>query len=281
MTEPKPEWLRVRYNARDTAAVAELAKALSLNTVCREANCPNLGECYRKRTATFMILGRHCTRNCRFCNVEHACPDPVDPEEPAHLAEAVRTLGLRHAVLTSVTRDDLPDGGAAHFAACVEAIRALCPDTTCEVLIPDLQGSTEGLDRVIASRPAVINHNLETVPRLYPTARPEADYRRSLDVIAYVHAHAPGIRTKTGIMLGLGETREEILSLMDDALAAGCDILTMGQYLRPSESHLPVVRYLPPEEFDELGRIAKEKGFAYVASSPLARSSYRAAEAME
>lgn len=279
--EKMPEWFKVKYNQKAVEEVSELMTKLKLNTVCKEANCPNLGECFQKHTATFMILGSQCTRNCRFCNVVHGTPEPVDPLEPQHIAEAAKHLGLRHVVITQVTRDDLPDGGASHFAKTIAAIRELCPSTSIEVLISDMKGNHASLDTVIAAHPEVINHNIETVPSLYSTVRPEANYQRSLDVLRYVKEQDPSIRTKTGIMVGLGETDEEVLHTMDDVLAVGCDIFTIGQYLRPSEEHIEMKEYVVPEKFDIYRVIGMQKGFHYIASSPLVRSSYRAAEALE
>lgn len=279
--EKMPEWFKVKYNQKAVEEVSELMTKLKLNTVCKEANCPNLGECFQKHTATFMILGSQCTRNCRFCNVVHGTPEPVDPLEPQHIAEAAKHLGLRHVVITQVTRDDLPDGGASHFAKTIAAIRELCPSTSIEVLISDMKGNHASLDTVIAAHPEVINHNIETVPSLYSTVRPEANYQRSLDVLRYVKEQDPSIRTQTGIMVGLGETDEEVLHTMDDVLAVGCDIFTIGQYLRPSEEHIEMKEYVVPEKFDIYRVIGMQKGFHYIASSPLVRSSYRAAEALE
>lgn len=279
--ERKPEWLRVRYNQEAVEEVARLMGELKLNTVCKEANCPNLGECYRKHTATFMILGSACTRNCRFCNVTFGKPLPPDPAEPGNVAEAVKRLGLRHVVLTCPTRDDLPDGGAGQFAETLGAIRRICPGVTVETLISDMKGDRAALDTVIAARPEVLNHNVETVRELQKEVRPQADYQRSLDVLRYCKDKAPSMLTKTGFMVGLGETEEQIGRLMDDVLAAGVDILTIGQYLQPSEAHYPLVRYATPEDFARYKETALSKGFRYVASAPLARSSYKAWEALE
>ncbi|NLD59637.1 MAG: lipoyl synthase [Clostridiales bacterium] len=279
--ERKPAWLKVSYNQGAVDEIAQLMRELNLNTVCREADCPNIGECYRKHTATFMILGSRCTRNCRFCNVRCGAPAEVDPEEPANVARAAKALRLRHAVVTSVTRDDLPDGGAAHFAGVVRAIREACPGTTVEVLIPDLKGDEKSLDIVLAARPDVLNHNMETVRELYAAVRPEAAYARSLGVLRYAKKARPDSLTKTGFMVGLGETDDQIGRLMDDVLATGCDILTIGQYLRPSPEHAPLARYATPEDFDRYRDLALQKGFKHVASAPLARSSYRAHEALE
>lgn len=278
---PKPEWLKVPYNEDAVNAVAEMMQELSLNTVCKEASCPNLGECYKKQTATFMILGSHCTRNCRFCNVSCAKPDELDPDEPQHVAEAVQKLKLRHVVVTSVTRDDLADGGAEHFAKTIRAIKAMTPEVTVEVLTPDLKGDTAALDTVLEAGPDVFNHNMETVRELYSLVRPQAIYERSLGVLAYVKNKAPELFTKTGFMVGLGETEEQIFTLMDDILATGCDLLTIGQYLRPSPEHAELKRYATPEEFEHYKRVALDKGFKHVASTPLARSSYQAYEALQ
>ena len=279
--ERKPEWLKVRYNREAVEEVARLMKDLGLNTVCREANCPNLGECFRRHTATFMILGAHCTRNCRFCNVSCAAPEAVDPDEPERLAEAAARLGLKHVVVTSVTRDDLPDGGAAHFASVIRALRKGCPGATVEVLIPDLKMDKNALDTVIEAAPDVLGHNVETVKSLYEAVRPQAVYERSLEVLRYSKAKKPEMFTKTGFMVGLGETEEEIDRLMDDILETGCDILTIGQYLRPGEDYAPLRRYVTPQEFERYREKALAKGFKYCASTPLVRSSYRAAEAFE
>ncbi|MCG2728820.1 MAG: lipoyl synthase [Acetobacterium sp.] len=278
--EKKPEWLKVSYNKEAVDEVNGLMAKLKLNTVCKEANCPNLGECYKKRTATFMILGNICTRHCRFCNVSSGVVEPVDPNAPLHLAEAVKALDLKHVVITSVTRDDLEDGGAKHFADTINAVRKLNPGVSIEVLIPDLRGVDKHLDIVIGAKPDVINHNVETVRELYLEVRPEADYERSMYVIQYVKKRAPHIKTKTGIMVGLGETDEQVYQVMDDSLKAGCDIFTIGQYLRPSAKHISVKCYVTPEKFEEYKKIGEEKGFHYIASSPLVRSSYRAEEAL-
>lgn len=279
--ERKPEWLRVRYNQEAVAEVAQLLGELKLNTVCKEANCPNLGECYRKHTATFMILGSQCTRNCRFCNVTPGHPLPPDPEEPENVAAAAKKLGLRHVVLTCPTRDDLPDGGAEQFARTVRAIRAACPGVTVETLISDMQMNTAALDVVIEAHPEVLNHNVETVRALQKAVRPQADYERSLAVLRYCKKKDPTLLTKTGFMVGLGETEEQIGELMDDVLAVGCDILTIGQYLQPSPEHYPLARYASPEDFARYKEMALSRGFRYVASAPLARSSYKAWEALE
>ena len=277
----KPGWLRVRYNQEAVSEVAELLRELKLNTVCKEANCPNLGECYRKHTATFMILGSACTRSCRFCNVTAGRPAPPDPEEPENVAAAAQKLGLRHVVLTCPARDDLPDGGAEHFARTVRAIRAKCPEVTVETLISDMKMDTDALDTIIKARPEVLNHNVETVEALQKAVRPQADYRRSLNVLRYCKEKDPTLLTKTGFMVGLGETEEQIEALMDDILSTGCDTLTIGQYLQPTPEHYPLVRYAAPEDFARYRETALAKGFRYVASAPLARSSYKAWEALE
>ena len=279
--ERKPEWLRVRYNREAVEEVAELMRDLKLNTVCKEANCPNLGECYRKHTATFMILGSVCTRNCRFCNVATGRPLPPDPDEPDNVALAAKKLGLRHVVLTCSTRDDLADGGAEQFSKTVRAVRRECPGATVETLISDMKFNTDALDVVIASHPDVLNHNVETVKELQKAVRPQAGYERSLGVLRYCKEKDPSLLTKTGFMVGLGETEEQISVLMDDILSTGCDILTIGQYLQPSPEHYPLARYATPEDFARYKELALSKGFRHVASAPLARSSYRAWEVME
>ena len=256
-------------------------KDLRLNTVCKEANCPNMGECYRKHTATFMILGSVCTRNCRFCNVTCGRPEAVDEEEPMNVAKAAKQLHLKHVVLTCSTRDDLEDGGALQFAKTIRAIRELCPGTTIETLISDMKGRTESLDIVLEAKPEVLNHNVETVKELQKAVRPQAAYERSLGVLRYCKQHSPDIRVETGFMVGLGETEEQIDRLMDDVLETGCDILTIGQYLQPTKEHYPLARYATPEDFARYKKNALLKGFHHVASAPLARSSYRAWEALE
>ena len=252
-----------------------------LHTVCQEAACPNQFECFSSHTATFLIMGDRCTRNCRFCNIEVGVQAPLDPGEPERVAAAAAEMGLRYVVVTSVTRDDLPDGGAAHFAATIAALRHKIDGVKVEVLIPDLQGDEEALATVLAARPDVLNHNVETVPRLYPTARPQADYRRSLALLERVARHPSGIPPKSGLMLGLGETGPEVKATLADIHAAGCRILTLGQYLQPTKAHLPVECYVPPETFDELADFAREMGFTQVASGPFVRSSYHAREVFE
>jgi lipoic acid synthetase len=256
--------------------IRQLLKTHDLTTVCREAKCPNQFECYGKGTATFMILGERCTRNCRFCAVGHQPEGLPDPEEPERVAEAVVILGLRYAVVTSVTRDDLTDGGASFFADTIQAIRRRSQKTLVEVLIPDLQGNWLALKTILEAGPDVLNHNIETVSALYPEVRPQAEYRRSLELFRQAKIITPQIPTKSGLMLGFGETQAEIVQTWRDLLTAGCDILTMGQYLQPSSEHLPVKRFLPPEEFAELESEALALGFAGVASAPFVRSSYQA-----
>lgn len=279
--ERKPDWLKVRYNQNAVQEVAELMRGLNLNTVCKEANCPNLGECYQKHTSTFMILGSICTRNCRFCNVTTGRPLPPDPKEPENVAEAAKKLGLRHVVLTCATRDDLSDGGAEQFARTVAAIHEKCPGTTVETLISDMKMNTDALDVVLDSKPEVLNHNVEMVRSLQKEVRPQADYERSLQVLRYCKEKNPTLFTKTGFMVGLGETEEEISELMDDILETRCDILTIGQYLQPTKDHYPMARYATPEDFKRYKNMALQKGFQHVASAPLARSSYRAWEVLE
>jgi lipoic acid synthetase len=260
-------------------AVEDLLADLHLHTVCREASCPNYSECFNNGTATLMILGANCTRNCGFCGVTKALPERPDPEEPARAAEAVRRLALDYVVVTSVTRDDLPDGGAAHFAQTVRLVRQRSPGTKIEVLIPDFRGDAAALGVVIRAHPDVISHNMETVKTLYAAVRPQADYARSLALIRRVSS-ADGIHSKSGIMVGVGETEAQILELFADLRSAGCEFLTIGQYLRPSPDNIPVRDFLPPAYFDRLAGIAGEKGFSFVASSPFVRSSYHAGEAL-
>lgn len=280
-TRKFPPWLRKRLPPEEqTRPVLELLRELRLGTVCQEARCPNIGECFARGTATFMILGTTCTRHCTFCAVGDGAPAPPDPREPDRVAEAARRLGLRHVVVTSVTRDDLPDGGAGHFARTIHALHEGTPATV-EVLIPDFAGRTEDLERVLDAGPEVLNHNVETVPRLYGRVRPEADYRRSLQVLAGAAA-SPGVPVaKSGLMLGLGETPQEVLAVLGDLREAGCTALTMGQYLAPSPAHHPVAEFVPPERFRELEQRARDLGFAAVASGPFVRSSYGAARMAE
>ncbi|NLG88995.1 MAG: lipoyl synthase [Clostridiaceae bacterium] len=278
----KPEWLRVKACAtRENAFVESILNKFGLNTVCSEAACPNRAECYGRKTATFMILGKTCTRGCTFCNVSKGMPEPVDENEPEHVAHAVRALQLRHAVITSVTRDDLPDGGAEHFARVIKAVREETPDVTIEVLIPDFKGDLEALRKVTEAHPDIINHNVETVPSLYAEVRPQADYLRSLAVLKAIKDFDETIYTKSGIMVGLGEKPEEVSAVFSDLRNVRCDFLTIGQYLSPSKQHHPVIEYIHPDVFSAYQKEAYEKGFLYVASGPLVRSSYMAEQAMK
>ncbi|MFH0913769.1 MAG: lipoyl synthase [Chloroflexota bacterium] len=274
-----PLWLHKKGTPPAVLArMKELLDGLALHTVCEGAQCPNQGECFARGTATFLILGDTCTRHCRFCAVKKGTPRVLDAEEPHHVAQAAAHLKLGHVVITSVTRDDLPDGGAGHFALTVAAVREILPQAVIEVLTPDFQGSEEALKILLSSSPDIVNHNLETVPRLYPEVRPQADYRRSLEVLWQVKSLDEAMVTKSGLMLGLGEKREEVVEVMRDLRQVGCDLLTLGQYLPPSPQHIPLSRYVTPLEFQELGRIAKEMGFRSVASGPFVRSSFHAAE---
>jgi len=275
----KPSWIRAQAPLGEgVARIKRMLREAQLATVCEEANCPNLGECFNHGTATFMILGDVCTRRCPFCDVAHGRPQPVDPAEPGHLAQSIAAMGLRYVVITSVDRDDLRDGGAGHFADCLRAVRAGCPETRLEVLVPDFRGrQAVALEQFQgAAVPDVFNHNLETVPRLYAQARPGADYQGSLDLLAEFKSRHDAVPTKSGIMLGLGEACDEVLAVMADLRAHGCDLLTLGQYLQPSRDHLPVRRYWTPEEFAALRRAGEALGFTNVASGPMVRSSYHA-----
>ena len=275
----KPDWIRVK--APVSAGYVEtqrIVRANGLHTVCEEAGCPNIGECWEKKHATFMIMGDTCTRACAFCNVKTGLPQPLDAAEPARVAEATAKLGLAHVVVTSVDRDDLDDGGAAHFAAVIGAIRGRCPKTTIEVLTPDFLRKPGAAETVVAARPDVFNHNLETVPSKYLAVRPGARYFASLRLLQRVKEIDPPMFTKSGIMVGLGEERNEVLQVMDDLRAADVDFLTIGQYLQPSRKHHPVVRFVPPDEFKALATIALAKGFSIVSASPLTRSSHHAGE---
>ena len=279
----KPEWLRVRYNAEEVKEVLSLVRALGLHTVCTGAGCPNLGECWARRTATFMILGDRCTRNCRFCDVPHGKAGeflPPDPDEPRKIAEAARDLGLRHVVVTCVTRDDLEDGGASAFAEVIRQVRGLNPGATVEVLTSDFGGNEAALDLVLEAAPDVFNHNVETVPSLTPAVRSGAKFERSLAVLCRAKRSGTCV-VKTGMMLGLGEEEEELFETFRKIRETGCDILTLSQYLRPSPAHWPLARYVSPEDFARYKKIAEETGFPVVISAPLVRSSYMAAEAME
>ncbi len=274
---PKPPWIRVRIpSGKNYERVRDLVRGKKLHTVCAEALCPNLGECWGRGTATFMILGGICTRDCRFCGVKTGKADAPRPDEPEEVADAVFHMDLKHAVITSVTRDDLPDGGAAVFARTVDAIHSKIPGCNVEVLVPDFRGDHQSVATVVRAEPKVFAHNVETVPRLYPQARSQADYLRSLRVLAAARAEVPRIRTKSGIMVGMGESLGEIMDVMTDLRSTGCDILTIGQYLSPTRRHYPVHRYYTPEEFETLRLEGLKLGFRHVESGPLVRSSYHA-----
>ncbi len=275
----KPEWIRVKAPvSREYAETRRIVREHGLVTVCEEAGCPNIGECWTKAHATFMILGDTCTRACAFCNVRTGVPGALDREEPKRIAQAVEKLKLAHVVVTSVDRDDLPDGGAEHFAKTINAIRRLCPQTTIEILTPDFLRKSGAIETVVEARPDVFNHNLETVPRLYLSIRPGARYFASLRLLQRVKEINPQAFTKSGLMVGLGETREEVMQVMDDLRAAGVDFLTIGQYLQPTRKHAPVARFWTPDEFKALEGIARAKGFLMVSASPLTRSSYHAGD---
>jgi len=274
----KPSWIRARpQGGAEVQRLKRVVREQGLNTVCEEANCPNLGECFNNGTATFMILGDICTRRCPFCDVAHGKPRPVDPEEPARLAETVRAMGLKYVVITSVDRDDLRDGGAQHFADVIRALREANPGLIVEILTPDFRGRVDkAIDILSAEPPDVFNHNLETVPELYRAARPGASYQGSLDLLAEMKRRCPDVPTKSGLMLGLGETDEQLMNELRDMREHGVDMLTLGQYLQPSVHHLPVKRFVSPEHFAELGRQAEALGFTHVAAGPMVRSSYHA-----
>ena len=275
----KPTWIRARaHSGSGVLRVKRLLRETGLHSVCEEASCPNLGECFSSGTATFLILGDHCTRHCPFCDVAHGRPDPPDSEEPTRLAKAVIELGLQYVVVTSVDRDDLRDGGAGHFAACIRELRFQAPTVRIEILVPDFRGRMErALEALAADPPDIFNHNLETVPSLYPTVRPGADYLHSLRLLERFGQQYPAVPTKSGLMLGLGETQEAIEQTLNDLRDHGCTRLTLGQYLQPSRQHLPVARFVPPEVFEALKQYAESLGFTHVASGPMVRSSYRAA----
>ena len=278
----KPEWLKVRApGSENYLRLKGLMRTLGLHTVCEEANCPNIGECWNHGTATFMILGDTCTRSCGYCNVVHGTPRSPDADEPAKVASAIYAMELAYVVVTSVDRDDLPDGGASHFARTIGETRARIPSCRVEVLIPDFKGDEAALRTVLAARPDVLNHNIETVPRLYRTARPGGRYERALQLLDRARAYAPGIPTKSGLMVGLGEEWDEVVETLRDLSAAGCQIVTIGQYLRPSLANLPMSRYYSPAEFAELKRIGLELGIGHIESGPLVRSSYHAHEQTE
>lgn len=280
MHQRKPEWLRVKIRGGETSGnvneVEEILKKYSLNTVCREANCPNRMECFSNRTATFMILGKNCTRNCTFCNVTKEKPESVDSNEPYNIAKVVEKFNLKHTVITAVTRDDLSDGGAGHFAKVIEEIKKLNKSTTTEVLIPDFKGDEKALRKVINAKPDIINHNVETAAALYSKVRPMAVYERSLELLYRVKNENKSILTKSGFMLGLGETEDDVLGILKDLKEIDCDIVTIGQYLAPSPKHHPVIEYVHPDTFEKYGKVATDMGFKHVFSAPLVRSSYHA-----
>ncbi len=279
----KPQWLRVKAPQWERVGnVKEILRDLSLNTVCEEASCPNIGECFSAGTATFLIMGPACTRACPYCDIDfEKKPQPLDRTEPERLAQAVQRLKLNHVVITSVNRDDLRDGGASQFVECIQAVRSAMPDTTIEVLIPDLCGNWQALEIILAARPDVLNHNTETVKRLYRKVRPQGKYDRTLELLQRSRDIAPGVYTKSGIMVGLGETDGEIREAMQDLRAVGCDILTVGQYLQPTQKHLNVENFVPPEQFDAWREFGESLGFLQVVASPLTRSSYHAEQVRE
>lgn len=273
-----PDYLkRPIIDTDKTRTVRKILKTKCLNTVCENARCPNKNECYTKNTATFLIMGNDCTRNCKYCNISCARPEPLDLEEPKHVAEAVQALGLKYTVITSVTRDDLPDGGAEHFANCIYEIRKLCPDTKIEILTPDFKGNKDCLDTIIKAHPDVFNHNIEAVQDIFKSVRPQGDYECSLEVLKYVKDNSD-IITKSGLIIGLGETFEQIEQTLIDLKNVGCDIVTIGQYIQPSKHHLEVAKYYTPEEYDKLKELANKVGIKNYQIGPLVRSSYRAAE---
>lgn len=274
----KPEWIKIKLpSGQETLKIKQLLRESQLHTVCEEAACPNLAECFKHGTATFMIMGDLCTRRCPFCDVAHGKPLPLDNNEPFKLAEAVKKMALKYVVITSVNRDDLRDGGAEHFVACIKEIRTQTPQTKIEILVPDFRGRIEKAVEILASQSCdVFNHNLETVPRLYAKARPGADYEGSLHLFEQFHVAKPNVPTKSGLMLGIGETQKEVEQVLQDLLAVGCSMLTLGQYLQPSKAHLSVEEYITPAQFEEYARLAKDLGFKQVASAPLVRSSYHA-----
>ena len=279
----KPDWLRVKAPQWERVGnVKEILRDLALNTVCEEASCPNIGECFKAGTATFLIMGPACTRACPYCDIDfEKKPQPLDSTEPARLAEAVRRMKLNHVVITSVNRDDLPDGGALQFVRCIEAVRTISPQTTIEVLIPDLCSNWDALKLILQAQPEVLNHNTETVPRLYQRVRPQGNYERTMELLKRSHSFAPWIYIKSGIMVGLGETDAEIRQVMQDLRAVDCDILTIGQYLQPSQKHLQVDQFVHPEQFAAWKAFGEELGFLQVVSSPLTRSSYHAEQVRE
>lgn len=273
-----PDYLkRPIIDTDKTRTVRRILKSKCLNTVCENARCPNKNECYTKNTATFLIMGNNCTRNCRYCNITCSKPEPLDGNEPLHIAEAVKDLGLKYAVITSVTRDDLPDGGAEHFANCIYEIRKISPDIKIEILTPDFKGNKNSLDTIIKAHPDVFNHNIETVRKIFKTARPQGNYDCSLDVLKYVKDNS-NIITKSGLMIGLGETFKDIEETLVDLKSAGCDIVTIGQYIQPSKAHLEVAKYYTPDEYEKLKLLAEKAGIKHYQIGPLVRSSYRASE---
>ncbi|MEI7884665.1 MAG: lipoyl synthase [Clostridia bacterium] len=276
----KPEWLKIAKGAPRCGHVNEILVRHHLNTVCEQAGCPNRGECYKSGTATFMLLGKNCTRNCRFCKVTKDSPEQLDPHEPLNVAKAVAEMQISHAVITSVTRDDLEDGGAEHFAKTILAIRELSPSTTIEVLIPDFEGNEQALRLVVNAKPEIINHNVETVPALYPDVRPMAIFNRSLELLGLVKKIDDSIITKSGLMVGLGETATQVAELLHSLRSVNCDIVTIGQYLQPSKEHLQLVEYIRPDQFKKYEELAYKLGFKYVASGPLVRSSYHAGDGL-
>ena len=279
----KPDWLRVKAPQwQRVGNVKEILRDLALNTVCEEASCPNIGECFQAGTATFLIMGPACTRACPYCDIDfEKKPKPLDPTEPERLAQAVQRLRLKHVVITSVNRDELPDGGASQFVRCIQAVRATSPQTTVEVLIPDLCGNWDALETILQAGPEVLNHNTETVKRLYRRVRPQGNYERTMELLRRSHVSAPWVYTKSGLMVGLGETDAEIREVMQDLRAVHCDILTLGQYLQPSQKHLQVDTFVPPEQFDAWRQFGESIGFLQVVSSPLTRSSYHAEQVRE
>lgn len=281
MRERLPEYLkRPIIDTDKTRTVRKILKANCLNTVCENARCPNKNECYTKHTATFLIMGGVCTRNCKYCNISCQKPEPLDVDEPKHIAKAVKDLGLKYAVITSVTRDDLPDGGAEHFAKCIEEIRKISPDTKIEILTPDFKGNIESLNTIINAHPDVFNHNIEAVRGIFKTVRPQGNYDVSLSVLKYIKENSD-IKTKSGLIIGLGENFEQIKETFEDLYNVGCDILTVGQYIQPSKEHYPVVKYYKPEEYEELKKLATSVGIKHSQIGPLVRSSYNAASLME
>lgn len=280
MRERLPEYLkRPIIDTDKTRTVRKILKANCLNTVCENARCPNKNECYTKHTATFLIMGGVCTRNCKYCNISCQKPEPLDVDEPKHIAKAVKDLGLKYAVITSVTRDDLPDGGAEHFAKCIEEIRKISPDTKIEILTPDFKGNIESLNTIIKAHPDVFNHNIEAVRRIFKTVRPQGNYDVSLSVLKYIKENSD-IKTKSGLIIGLGENFEQIKETFEDLYNVGCDILTVGQYIQPSKEHYPVGKYYKPEEYEELKKLATSVGIKHSQIGPLVRSSYNAASLM-